>query len=134
MGRRIVGRVEPLTIPGVRQNSRSTIMVVAHHAPVAVLHGDLATLEVPDIAIAVTRRLAEHADMPIVVEPAQLAVVGDVAEDQEIADGVPRRALRPQDWLAVHVAVPQALDRGIALDEPAKGRIDREDVRILKID
>src|SRR5207245_54401 len=86
------------------------------------------------IAIAVSQWLAKYADMPIVVQPAQLAVVGDVAEDKIIAHGVPGRPFGPQDRLAVDIAVPQTLDRGVALNQPAERGIDCQNVWILEID
>jgi hypothetical protein len=54
-------------------------VLVAHHAPGEVLAGELAALEVEGVAVAVVRRAAEHRDAAVVLEPAELTVVRDVA-------------------------------------------------------
>src|SRR6185436_20994116 len=97
---------------------------VAHHAAVAVLAGDLAALEVEGVAVAVARRTAEDADVAVVVEPAHLYVVRDVAPQQEAPDGAPGRALGPQH------AGGQPLDRRVAELVALEALVEHHDVRI----
>ena len=71
---------------------------------------------------------AEHGHLAVVLDAAHLAVVGDVAEHEVAALGVPRRALGPQR------PGPEALNRGVRLREAIERRIDRDHVRIPEID
>src|ERR1039458_1858766 len=73
-----------------------------------MLAGELAALVVEGIAVAVTRGLAHDADVAVVFQPAQLAVIGNVAPDAVTRDAVPRRTLGPQ------VAGIKPLNRRIA--------------------
>src|ERR1017187_7551756 len=73
-----------------------------------MLAGELAALVVEGIAVAVTRGLAHDADVAVVLQPAQLAVIGNVAPDEVTPDAVPRRTLGPQ------VAGIEPLNRRIA--------------------
>ena len=103
-------------------------MLVAHDAPRQVLAGELAALEVEGVAVAVVRRRAEDADAAVVLEPAQLPVVGDVAPHQVAALGIPRQAI------PIHSAPgPQSLDGAVGLPQRIEARIDREDVGIGEV-
>src|SRR5439155_1223454 len=66
MGHDVVGRIEPLAIVRVCQHCHRAVMLIAHEAPGEVLTGELATLEVERIAIAIVRRLAKDRHAPIV--------------------------------------------------------------------
>ncbi len=123
----VVRRVQPLALELRRDHAHRAVELVAHHAPHQVLAGDLPALEVEGVAVAVVRGGAEHADVAVVLDPAHLPVVRDVAPDQELADAVPRRALGPER------AGPQALDRAVGLGEAIEGRLDRDDVRVPEI-
>ena len=76
-----------------------------------MLAAELPALEVEHVAVAVVRRQPKHADAAVVLDPAQLPVVGDVAPDQVAPLRAPRRALGPER------AGPQALDRRVRLRE-----------------
>ena len=123
----VVGRVEPLAVEHGREDGRRPVELVAHHAPGDVLAGELAALEVERVAVAVVRRRAEHADVPVVLDPAHLAVVRDVAPHQVAALGAPRRPFRPER------AGPQPLDRRVRLPETVEHGLDREHVRVGEV-
>jgi hypothetical protein len=99
-------------------------MLIAHDLAIAVLTGDLASLPIEGIAVAVARRVAEDADLTVILQAAQLDVVGDVAPQQEAPHPVPGRPFQPQS------AGPQALDGRVADPVLIKGRGDRDDVGV----
>src|SRR5262249_38167113 len=79
---------------------------------------------VEGVAVAVAGGAAHHADVAVVVEPAELDVVGDVAPDEIVADAVPGRPFSPE-----HAGV-QPLDRRIADLVLLKAFVERDEVRI----
>ena len=79
---RVVGGVERLALELVGQHGDAAVVLVADHAAVAVLAGDLPALVVERVAVAVAGRVAEDADVAVLLQPAQLDVVGDVAPEQ----------------------------------------------------
>jgi hypothetical protein len=93
-----------------------------------MLAGELPALKIEGVAVAVVRRHAEYADLTVLLDPAQLAVVGDIAPHQIPALAVPGRALAPQR------TGPQALDRRITLHILREQRIDDDDVRVEPVD
>src|SRR5207249_10142297 len=105
--RAVVGRIEPFALPPVGEHGDLARVLVAHDAPVAVLERNLPALPVERVAVGVAGRIAEHADVAVLVQPAELDVVRDVAPDQVPADAAPRRTLGPE-----HAGV-QALDRRV---------------------
>ena len=128
MGHDVVGRVELLALERLGQHRRRAVELVAHDAPRQVLARELAALEVEGVAVAVVGRRAEDADAAVVLDPAQLAIVGDVAPHEIAALRVPRRPFRPQR------AGPQALDGRVGLAQRIEGRIDGDDVGIGEVD
>jgi hypothetical protein len=61
-----------------------------------VLTGDLPALVVERVAVAVAGWIAEAArDVIVLLEPAQILVVGNVAPQQVAADAAPRRPFGP---------------------------------------
>src|SRR5215472_13070626 len=92
-----------------------------------MLAGDLPTLKIEGVAVAVVRRHAEDADLTVVFEPAQLTIVRAVALYEIPPLGAPGRTLGPQR------AGPQAFDRRVALDIIREQRIDDDDVGIEDI-
>src|SRR5215467_1738153 len=84
----------------------------------------LTSFEIEGIAVAVVRRRPEHRHAPIVIEVAQLAVVGNVAPDEIATLAGPGGPFRPGR------AGPEALDGGIVQTKPTKRRINRDDIRI----
>jgi hypothetical protein len=59
----IVWRVEGFAIIGICQHGYAAIMLIAHYASPQMLTGDLATLPVEGVAVAMTRRIAKDAYM-----------------------------------------------------------------------
>ena len=108
MNRAIVGRVEALAFKLVGEYGDLAVVFVAHDAAIAVFEGDLTAFEVEGVAVAVARGLAERADVAVFVEPAELAVVGNVAPEEVLADAAPGGAFGPE-----HAGV-EALDRRVA--------------------
>src|SRR5438094_5479805 len=94
------------------------------HAPREVLAGELAPLEVEGVAVGVVRRAAENRDPAVVLRPAELPVVGNVAPHQIPPLTAPGRSLRPER------PRPQTQDRGVSLPEAVERGIDGDDVRI----
>ena len=123
----VIGRVQLLPVVLVGDDGGRAVELVAHDAARQVLARNLAALEVERIAVAVVRRVAEHGDAVVVLEPAHLHVVADVAEHEIAADTAPRGALEPQ------AAGPQALDRVVRQHDPVERRVHGEDVRIRKV-
>ena len=123
----IVGRVQLLAVEGVGQHRRRTVELVPHDAPCQVLARELASLEVERVAVAVVGRAAEHRDPAVVLDPAQLAVVGNVAPDEVAALRVPGRSFHP------HGAGPQPLNRRVGLPEGVEAWIDGEDVGVGEV-
>ena len=123
-----LGELSRLPFKEFGEHRDRAVELVADHAPREMLAGDLPALEVEGVAVAVVRRHAEHRHVAVVLDPAHLPVVRNVAPDQELADRVPGRTLGPQR------PGPQALDGRVRLREAIERRIDRDDVRIPEID
>src|SRR5262249_27752320 len=100
------------------------VVLVADHAPRQMLAGNLPALEIEGVAVAVVGRHAKDADLTSVFEPAQLAIVRDVAPHQIAALGTPGRALRPQR------TGPQSLDRPVSLYVIPEEGMDDNDVGV----
>src|SRR5205814_1994941 len=100
----VVRRVETFALELVGYYSNRAVVLIAGYAPRAMLAGELAAFVVESVAVAVVRCLAIFADVAILLEPAHLPVVGDVAPDKVVALAAPRRAFSPQ------CAGPQALN------------------------
>ena len=86
--------------------------------------GHLPPLKIEGIAVAVARWCAKGGDVAILVQPAQLHVVGDVAPEQVTANAVPRRPFRPER------AAVEAFDDGIANLVAVKALIQGDDVGV----
>ena len=123
----VVRRVQALALIVVGDQRDGPVVLVAHHAAGEVLARQLAALKIERVAVAVVRRHAEDRDAAVVLEPAHLPVVGNVAPDEITSLPAPRRPLRPQR------ARPQPLDRRVDLAKAVEGWIDREHVRIGEV-
>src|SRR5439155_13724184 len=86
--------------------------------------GELAPLEVEGVAVGVVRRAAENRDPAVVLRPAELPVVGNVAPHEIPPLTAPGRSLRPER------PRPQTQDRCVSLPEAVERGIDGDDVRI----
>jgi hypothetical protein len=124
----IVRRIEALAVEGVGDHRDRAVVLIADDASRQMLAGDLPALEIKSVAVAVVGRGAENADLSVVVEPAQLAIVRDVAPHDITTLAAPGRALCPQRTR------PQALDRRVALHIFREQRIDDDDVGVEPID
>ena len=121
----VVGRVELLAVDFFREHGDAAVGFVACDAAREVFARDLSALIVEGIAVGMIRWLAEYAHVAVLLEPAQLAVIGDVAPEQVAPDSVPSRAFGPQ-----HVgAVVETLDRGVA-ELGLETLVERDDVWI----
>jgi hypothetical protein len=87
----VVRRVEGFAVVRFRQHGDPAIRFVTHHPVGQVLEGDLPPLPIEGIAITVVRRLAEHRDVTVLVEPAVLHVVRYVTPDQIVSPAAPGR-------------------------------------------
>src|SRR5689334_12195620 len=96
-----------LALVGVGNHGDGAIVLIAHETPPAMLARDLAALMIEGVAVAVVRRRTEHGDAAIVLDVAELAVIGDIAPDEIAALRAPGRAF-----------VPHA-----AGEEPVNGRV-----------
>ena len=89
---RAIGRIgEP--VASVRMRHDGAIQLVADHTSRHVLARKLAALEIERVAVAVVRRCAEHAHMTVVLDPAELAIVRNVAPYKIPALRIPCRTL-----------------------------------------
>src|SRR5205085_5089453 len=88
---------------------------------------DLPPLVVERVAIRIVRGAAEHADLAVVLEPAHLAVVRDVAEDEEASDAAPGGTFEEA------AAGPQTADRVVRNDIRVERRIDAQHIGIGEV-
>ena len=120
----VIGGIEGLALPAVRQHRHRAVMFVANHAAGVVLAGKQAALPIKRIAVGVVGGRVEDADVAVLLEPAQVPIVGDIAENQVAPAAVPCGPFGPKQ------ARVQPLD-GCALDpvlvEPL---VQGDDVRI----
>src|SRR5882672_6115366 len=114
VSRHIVGRVELLAIETVAQNRPGTIVFAAAHPAGIVLTRDQPALVVAAVAVRIAGFGLIHADMAVILAPAQHAMVRDVAPQQAAPVTHPHRAFAPESLVVPH-AVPDALQRGVAL-------------------
>ena len=76
------------------------------------------------IAVAVVRRLPEHRDPVVVLDPTQLAVVRDVTPDEIAPLSAPRRSL------VVHPSREEPMDPGVVHPKGRERRVDGNDVGV----
>ena len=105
----VVGGVEGLALPAVRQDGHRSIVFIADHAAGVVLTGQQAALPIERVAVGVVGGLVEYADVAVLLQPAQVPIVGNIAEHQVAPAAVPCGPLGPKQ------AGVQPLD-GRALD------------------
>jgi hypothetical protein len=123
MHHHVVGAIELLVAGLVRQHGDVAIVFEAHQP--GAFGADLPAFGIKAVAIALVGWLAELGrDVAVIVEVAQLTIVGNVTPYQILAGGVPCRTLGPQ------AAGVEPLDRGVAdLGLEALG-VDDDDVGI----
>src|SRR5215475_2616001 len=112
--RGIVWRVELLARVAVHENGPGAVVFPAAHAARVMLHGDKPALVIARVAVRVPGLGLEHAHVAVVLDPAQRAMVRDVAPDEAAPVSHPHRAFAPKRAVVAH-AVPDALQRRVAL-------------------
>ena len=123
----VIRRVQLLALECVSNNRDRAVVLVADDAAREVFAGQLASLVVETVAVAVVRRASKHRHVPVVFHPPHLPVVRDVAPEKIAALAVPCRPLGPER------AGPDALYRGIRLRQPVERRVHREHVRVGEV-
>ena len=118
------GALSGLPLNSLGQDGGLAVVLVADDAAGAVLAGDLAALAVEGVAVGVAGGVPHDAHVAVVLEPAELDVVGDVGPDEVLADAVPGRPLGPE-----HAGM-EAPDRGVADLDLGEARVEDEDVGV----
>src|SRR5215468_1790378 len=95
MDHEVVRSVELLALKAIDENGDGAVVFGARDATGIVLASEKSSLAVAIVAIAVIGRTAKHADFSGVLEPAQDAIVRDVAEQQVAPVAKPHGPLRP---------------------------------------
>src|SRR5208282_360820 len=95
MNGEIVGSVELFALIAVHQNRDRAVRFGARYAAGVVFAGEQAALAVAKVAVAVIRRAAKNGDFVGVFEPAEHAVVRNVAEEKVAAVAEPDGAFGP---------------------------------------
>ncbi len=108
MHREVVGGVELFALKSVYQHGDGPVVFGARHAARIMLASEQPALTVAVVAIAVVRGATEDTNFSRVLEPAQDAVVGDVAPEKIAAVAKPHGAFQPAR------AGVQAFDRRVA--------------------
>ena len=123
----VVGAVEPLALVPVGEHGDRTIVFGPRHPPVPVLAGHEPSLGVERVAVRVSRRVTELADGAGDLVPAQDAIVGNVADEEEPARrdvdrslGPPAAELEPLDPI-VAAAVPEPIVEDLELGRDGAG-------------
>ena len=92
----VIGRVEFLPAKTIGQDGRLAITFIPDDSPVPMFAGKLPPLEVKGVSIAVSTGLSKVVHPAIVLNPSQLAIIGNVAPDQVLSYAVPSRPLGPK--------------------------------------
>src|ERR1700687_5193877 len=95
MNHDVIWRVQRFTVVLVGNYSDAAIVLVTDHAPSAVFTGKLAAFEIESVSVAVTRGTAKSADVIVLLNKAQLPVVGNIAPQQIASLSAPGRTLGP---------------------------------------
>ena len=77
----IVGGVEGFAAVAVGEHGDLTVVLVAHYAAVAVFARNLASGPVEGVAVAVAAGMTECAHVSVLLQPAQLNIVRDIAPE-----------------------------------------------------
>ena len=91
----VVRRVELLAAVTVGNDGDGAIVLGARHAPPRVLAGDQTPFAIHGVAVRIERRIAEDAQMIVVLQQTHHPVVRNIAEDQVAAGCKVCRALGP---------------------------------------
>jgi hypothetical protein len=120
----IVWGIEAFALPLIRDYGNGTVVLIPHDTAGKVLARKLTPLVIEGIAVGIVRRIPHRADMGVVIQPAHLHVVGDIAKDQILARSVPGWPFGPK---CARVKAPnRCIPDGVLLE----ALIERDDVRI----
>ena len=103
----IIWRVQWFTFIAISDNRNIAIVLIAHYPPTAVFAGNLPSLMIKSITIAIARRVTKFSDPIIILNPAQLSVIGYITPHHITPNTIPGRALSP------HGAYMMALNGGV---------------------
>ena len=92
----VVWCVERFTVEARREDGFGSVVFESNHPAVAVLAGNLAALIVERVAVAIAAGFAEEGHPVVVLDPAHLQIVWNVAENKVAPDAVPSAALGPK--------------------------------------
>ena len=92
----VVGSIEGFALPITGENCGGAVVFVANDSTVAMFAGDLASLKVKGVTVAVSGRMTEESGPAIVFNPAKLHIVGNVGEEKIASNTVPCRTFRPE--------------------------------------
>ena len=113
----VVRRVQPLPLVALGEHGDAAVMLGAHHRAGAVQARDQPAFLVPGVAVGEVARLAVDRDA-LALDPAQDAVVGDVAEQQAVGIAEPHRPLGPA------AALGEPLQRRVVQDVACEALVD----------
>src|SRR5207247_3262859 len=103
----VVRRVEAHPHVRIGDAGDGAVVLVPHDPAPGVFARNLTALKIERVSVTVVRRAPEHGDAAIVLQPAELPVVRDVAPDQILALTAPCRSFGP------HGAGPETVDRRV---------------------
>ena len=92
----VIGSVEWLALPALRQDGQRSVMFEADHAPSVVLAGKQAAFPIKRAAIGVVGRTTEDADVAIFLEPAHLHVARNITENEVAPAAIPCGPFGPE--------------------------------------
>src|SRR5256712_11427966 len=106
--RGIVRRVELLAFEVIGQHGPGAVVLAAAHTARDVLHRDQPALVLARVAARIARVGLEHTHVAVILDPAQRAVVRDVAPYETAPVAHPPGAFAPERAVVAH-AVPDSL-------------------------
>src|SRR5262245_58345233 len=96
MADEIVRGIQYLSLELVGDDRGGSIVFLPGDSSIAVFTGKQTALVVEGIAVGITHRMAEGADMAIFFEPAKLAVIRNVAPDNKMTLRAPGGSFGPE--------------------------------------
>src|SRR5690348_7672090 len=74
----IIGRIQKLAVPVIRQNSHNTVMFTSDHSPRVVLAGKQPSFKVECVPVGIVRGLVARAYVAVLFQSPHNAIVGNV--------------------------------------------------------
>jgi hypothetical protein len=116
----VIRAIQLLAVEGVEKHRPAAVMFEAAHLGRILLEGDQPAFFVACMSVGVTAIGLKHADLAIVLKPAQRPVVGQVTEYERAPVTHPYRPFEPQS-ACLTGAVPEALERRLHLNAVKAG-------------